>query len=430
MAQSLRTLLACIALLLAAIPVWAQSSDGNSYNLTLDQALRRSLRYNPEIAKLDATLADKLGMAIETEVKINPGFKVTRSLTLAAEGTSNNFEVEFEQPLRPSDFGLRKTYAAALRAAANLEQQADLLRVLNGTAVLYYRLWTLQEREALLEVAQKDASFVVDAIEQQIAAGQSSISQQSIFQAEAARFGAELLATRGERSGAQGEMQRATGLAFRQLRLSEPQFGTVPDTFALARFAEQRAGLRQLALARRASAARNLDVARADGIFPEFAPGLIYSYSRGAKEAEAGFTIAGRLPLWDRNQGPVLRAQGALNSANRELTSFDRVSMDRLIESRRQQILNLEARLKSYRQEVLPAYRTAYDATLTQFRAGQATTLQLFEVQRSMIETREKALDYAVEAISARTQLEQLIGGRIEEVASKAPTILRADKSK
>ena len=118
--------------------------------LTLESALRRSLRHNPEVAKLDATLADKLGRAIEAEVKLNPEFKVTGGRTSEREGVGGEFEFEIEQPLRPSDFGLRNTYAAALRVAANIEQQADVLRVLNATAITYYRAWSLQERGALL----------------------------------------------------------------------------------------------------------------------------------------------------------------------------------------------------------------------------------------------------------------------------------------
>nr|MDQ3314454.1 hypothetical protein [Verrucomicrobiota bacterium] len=57
--------------------------------LTLDEALRRSLQFNPEIAKLGASLAEKLGRAIETEVKINPLFKVTEARTSESSGDGN-----------------------------------------------------------------------------------------------------------------------------------------------------------------------------------------------------------------------------------------------------------------------------------------------------------------------------------------------------
>ncbi|MDQ3626974.1 MAG: TolC family protein, partial [Verrucomicrobiota bacterium] len=393
-----------------------------SATLTLAEALQRSLRYNPEIAQLGAALADKLGRAIEAEVKLNPAFKVTGGYTSEREGDGGEVEFELEQPLRPSDFGLRRTYASALRAAANLDQQADVLRVLNNTALVYYRAWALQERATLLAGARAQADDVLATIEEQLAAGQSNVSQRSVFEAETARFAAELLAVRGERAGARAELGRATGIGSAELQLARPSFGAVPSTVSLAAFAESRSGIRRIALARRQAAAKNLMVARADAVFPEFAPGIVTNYGSRNDEAGFGVTIAGRIPIWDRNQGELTRARGALEAADRELESFDRVGLARTIGARRQQVLNLQARADAFRDQVIPAYRAAYDATLAQFRAGQATTLQLFEVQKSLVEAQEKAFEYAVEALSARTQLEQLIGGRIEEVRTAAPT--------
>ncbi len=416
-----------IALLLASWP-WRAAAQvaiaplAGGPTLTLDDALRRSLRYNPEIARLDASLADKLGRAIESEVKLNPTFKVGGGYAAKVGENGGAFHAEVEQPFRPSDFGLRKTYAAALRVAANLEQKADVLRVLNATALIYYRAWALQERAALLGGARELADDVLATIQQQLEAGQSNISQRSIFEAETARFAAELLAVRGERAGAQAELAGATGVTAAELRLVRPAFGALPSTSAMSAFAQSRSGVRRIALARRAVAAKNLTVARTDAVFPEFAPGLNGSYARPEREREFGVTIAARLPLWDRNLGEITRAKGALDAAERELESIDRVSFDREISARRQQLLDLQARADAFRDQVIPAYRAAYDGTLAQFRAGQASTLQVFEVQKSLIEAQEKAFEYAVEALSARTHLEQHIGGRIEEVRTSVST--------
>ncbi len=391
-------------------------------NVTLEETLRRSLRYNPEIAKLDATLADKLGRAIEAEVKLNPTFKVGGGYASNASETGGGVDAEIEQPLRPSDFGLRKTYAVALRAAANLEQKVDVLRILNATALIYYRAWALQERAALLTGARAQADDVLTTIQQQLEAGQSNVAQRSIFEAETARFAAELLAVRGERAGAQAELGGVTGISADELRLARPVFGILPSVSALNAFAQSRSGVRRIALARRAAALKGLSVARADAVFPEFAPGLAGSYARPDRETGFGVTLAGRIPIWDRNQGEITRAKGALDAADRELESIDRVSFDRETRARRQQLLDLQGRADAFRDQVIPAYRAAYEATLTQFRAGQATTLQLFEVQKSLVEAQEKAFEYVVETLSARTHLEQHIGGRIEEVHPVGPT--------
>jgi outer membrane protein TolC len=403
----------------AITPVTGRDTAGT---LSLEETLRRSLRYNPEVAKLGAALADKLGRAIQTEVKWNPTFKVTGGRSSDSDGAGGAFEFEIEQPFRPSDFGLRKTYAAALRLTANLEQQADVLRVLNTTAMTYYRAWSLQERAALLAGAQAQADNVLTTIQEQLEAGQSNVSQRNLFEAEVARFAAELLAVRGEQAGAQAELERAIGKPVTNLRLIRPGDPSLPSTRALVAFAESRSGLRRIALAQRAAAAKGLSVARADAVFPEFAPGLVASYASPNNDSGVGLTIAGRIPIWDRNQGEIVRLRGMLEAADRELESFDLVGLERSVSARRQQLVNFQARASAYRDQVTPAYRAAYDATLAQFRAGQATTLQLFEVQRSLVEAQEKSFQYAVEALSARTHLEQLIGGRIEEVRAASST--------
>jgi len=405
-----------------AVTSSAAADSGGVVTLTLENALRRSLRYNPEMARLDAALADKLGRAIESEVKLNPTFKVGGGYASTSSENGGAVDGEIEQPLRPSDFGLRKTYAAALRAAANLEQRADVLRLLNSTALLYYRAWALQERATLLTGARAKADAVLATIQEQLEAGQSNVAQRSIFEAETARFAAELLAVRGERAGAQAELAGATGIAAAELRLVRPVFGTLPSVAALGAFAESRSGVRRVALARRAAAAKNLRVARADAVFPEFAPGIEGGYARAERETGFGVFIAGRIPIWDRNQGEITRAKGALDAAERELESIDRVSFDRETRARRQQLLDLQGRADAFRDQVIPAYRAAYEETLAQFRAGQASTLQLFEVQKSLVEAQEKAFEYVVETLSARTHLEQHIGGRIEEVGTGVST--------
>src|SRR5688572_23272640 len=76
----------CRAHALAQVAVAPSADRDPGGSLSLEETVRRSLRFNPEIARLDAALADKLGRAIETEVKLNPTFKVTGGRTSEREG--------------------------------------------------------------------------------------------------------------------------------------------------------------------------------------------------------------------------------------------------------------------------------------------------------------------------------------------------------
>ena len=75
----------------------APSTEGDTAgSLTLEETVRRSLHHNPEMARLDAALADKLGRSIQTEVKLNPAFKVTGERTSERDGVGSAFEFEIE----------------------------------------------------------------------------------------------------------------------------------------------------------------------------------------------------------------------------------------------------------------------------------------------------------------------------------------------
>ncbi len=291
---------------LAQVAVAPPTDRDAAGSLTLEEALRRSLRYNPEFARLDAALADKLGRAIEAEVKVNPTFKVGAGYASRKSEDGGAFEVEAEQPLRPSDFGLRKTYAVALRAAANLEQKADVLRVLNSTAIIYYRAWALQERAALLGGARAQAEDVLTTIQQQLEAGQSNVSQRSIFEAETARFAAELVAVRGELAGALAELGGVIGLAATELRLVRPAFGTLPSTAALSAFSPEPLGNSSHrpgpARGRREESDRRSRRRRLSGICPRSRselrpPGKRIERWRDHRRADSAFGIE----IWERS---------------------------------------------------------------------------------------------------------------------------------
>jgi len=101
---------------------------------------------------------------------------------------------------------------------------------------------------ALLGRARGQADEVLGTIQEQLEAGQSNISQRSIFEAEVARFSAELLAVRGELAGAHAELERATGTRTADLALVRPRFPALPGTREMVAFADSRSGVRRLAL--------------------------------------------------------------------------------------------------------------------------------------------------------------------------------------
>jgi cobalt-zinc-cadmium efflux system outer membrane protein len=406
-------------LLLQALSLWAEPSPPFFAPLQLDEALRMALKHSPEIKKTNAALADKLAAATDIQLPPNPELQVEARVDDSKAGDLHltpAYETQLTQTFRLSHFGMRQVYAAALKHSANLEQQADVLRVLNETVLLYYRLWMLQKREKVLASSEKEARQVIARIEQALARQEMPLTEGSLFKADAIRFGVELKATQAERMQAQADLIAALGCPWQEVTLTAPRLEPIPsDRFQLTQFAQGRANLQRLVEQKQRAAARRYDVARMD-IFPELSLRGIYDRSDDGKEAAWGAGLVVRIPIWDWNQGEVQRAKAGKEAADAEASVIDRVTFDRIVEIRMKRASALQLRAEAYWNDVLPAYQKSYEIGRRLFDQGQANMLQLWQFQQQVTATSDKAMQDTVDALAARTLLEQTIGGKIEEI--------------
>lgn len=388
-------------------------------SMQLDEVLQLALKSSPEIKRIDATLADKLAAATEAQILQNPELEVEGVVpsTKAKDfRLTPAYEVKLTQPFRLSHFGMRQTYALALKQTARLEQQAEVLRVLNETVLLYYRLWMLQKRELILEDSEKQAKEVLTRIAEAIESQETPATEGNLFKAETVRFGVELKATQSERRQAQADLLAAAGSPWKEIQLTPPVLSPIPDDrFKLTEFAQTRANLQLLVEQRQRAAARRYDVARMD-IFPELSLRGLYDRNADGSEESWGAGLVVRIPIWDFNQAEVKRSQAGKAVADAEAQAFDRMTFDRLVDIRMKRAIALQTRAEAYWNDVLPAYQKSYELSRYQFEQGQVNMLQLWQVQQKVAEAMEKALQNTVEALAARTLLEQAIGGKIEEI--------------
>jgi outer membrane protein TolC len=400
-------------------PLPAEEQPRAAEFLKLDQVLRLALKNSPEVKKVDAELAEKLASATEAQLPENP--ELEAEARIPREKASDlrltpSYEFKLTQPFRLSHLGMRQSYAAALKHTARLEQQADLLRVLNETTLLYYRLWMLQQREKLLADSEQQAREVTERIAEAVEKQGTPSTEGNLFKAEAIRFGVELKATQAERAQAQMDLLAAIGSPWKEIRLEQPLLASIPqDRFKLTGFAQTRANLQHLVEQRQRAAARRYDVARMD-IFPELSIRGIYERSDDGNEEAVGAGVLVRVPLWDFNQAEIKRSKAEKAVAEAEAQALDRMSFDRIVETRMKRAVALQIRAEAYWNDVLPAYQKSYELSRHQFEQGQASMLQLWQVQQKVSEAVEKALSDTAEALAARTLLEQALGGRIEEI--------------
>jgi outer membrane protein, heavy metal efflux system len=398
----------------------ASAQKSETISLTLEEALRLSLLHSPEIKKIDAALAQKLAAATEAQLPENPELEM-EGLVPANKAEdlriTPKYNVQLTQPFRLSHFGLRQTYAAALKQTANVERQADLLRVLNETVLLYYRLWMLQKKEVILADSEQQAQEVVARIAEALEKRETPATEGNLFKAEAIRFGVELKSTQAERLQAEADLLAAMGSPRKPLQLTEPRLKPIPtDLFKLTGFAQGRANLQRLVEQKQRAAARRYDVARLD-TFPQLSLRGLYERSADGRDQEWGAGLVVRVPVWDWNQAELQRAKAENAVAVAEARAFDRLTFDRLVEIRHKQATAAQTRAEAYWQQVIPAYLKSYELSRHMFDQGQVNMLQLWQVQQKVTEATDTALRNTVEALAARTMLEQAIGGKIEEIS-------------
>jgi outer membrane protein TolC len=422
-----RRALLCLALVLSpvleasAVPEATQSKPAPQPDelLTLDAVLRQALRQSPQIRRVNAALADRLATATEIQVLPNPEVQIQ-----AAIGADNTGPVDLAagmenmitQSFRISHFGMRQAYASALKTAANLEQQAEILGLLNEAVLQYYRLWMLQKRETFLSESETEARAVVTRIDEALASQEIPMTEGALFKAEAVRFSVELRSTQAERMQAQATLLETLGSPWKEVRLLPPQLESIPtDPSRLVRFARKRGNLQKLLEQKLLAASRRHEVAEMD-IFPELSVQGIYDGGVNGESGVWGAGVVVRIPLWDQNQAEIQRAEAQRALAEAESQAMDRITFERIVEIRMKRAVALQERAEAYWNDVIPAYQKSYTSGRNLFDQGQANMMQLWQLQRQVADANEKAMQDTVAALAARSMLEQAIGGKIEEI--------------
>lgn len=392
-------------LALLALPVAAHAAE-----LTLDDSLRLALQRHPDVLAADASVRLRLAEALAAEQRSAPRLEV-EAKDLGGEGGA---EVRLLQPLRRGDLGLRDRYAAAERAAARAEGQARLLGALNDTFRSHVALWSSQAQLALAREREVECADLLGRARDSAALGllapadlsalaaQAQESRAAVAQADAARL--EAAASHGRRIGATASPVVAA-----------PALAPLPsDPAPLVEFALRRSELRAAVVAREDAARRRRAVERAESDHPVELGLLAEQRADGASWAVGvGFSLD--LPVPGRRRAAAELADAELRAARAHplLSAPDAVASE------------VRARLEAARAAAAAAEAHAA-ALLARRRAADDSARALAEGLRDLAahadclarldEARRRDLELRLEALLARSRLEESLGGRLEQI--------------
>ena len=328
----------------------------------------------------------------------------------------NSAEAQITQPFRPSDFGSRRSLAKSLREIADIEARVKALDLLHKAAGIYTEAWVLQERESLYRRNLQSAKTTEASLKQAISEGRADPAEVQLFSAEKLRLDQrlrEMDAARQERLAELGRLAAIPSLS--SLQLTRPDRLPLPASFEnVEALSEKPASLRRLFQARADMAGNRLAVAKQDSVVGTFAPRLNLGrdYDAGSTSLSAGVVFT--LPLWGRNRADVISAEAAQLQAQSGLQAIKGGQFEDLLRRTYARAQQTVATAESYRNQIVPAFRSVHALAIKRFQNGQNSVLDLWTIRERLTDVEEASLTAVASSMAARLALETLIGNSLE----------------
>jgi len=367
-----------------------------------------ALERNPTLVQAGAQVRISRGAALQAGLYPNPtvGYVAEQ---IGADGTAGELHGMFVEQQIVTGGKLQLSRAKYIQEArqAELQALAQRYRVLQSVRIAYYEVLVRQRRLALRRQMAENAEEAAKTLAELVNVGQANQtdllqanvqfqrSKANLQMAESRQRGAweELAAVIGMPELAPTELADALDLqgaeridrdtALMNLLMCSPEL-----RFVQAEVARDRIGLEREC----AEPIPDIDVRAESG------------YNFETDDAVAGFEVGLRLPLFDKNQGAIMQAQGELTRAQAEVARVELLLRKRFAES----FAEYESAMllaESYRREILPQARQSYELYQESFQNRRAAWPQVVDAQREYLELYEEYLDNVLEARLAETRI-------------------------
>lgn len=383
-----------------------QAAKANT--LTLESIIQHAIQNSPEKARILDNFADSEADAFDIETLDNPTAEV--DVTAIEDDSSRSVEIEFEQPLRLSNFGSRQSYADALRQTASIEQKAQMLELVHTLTRSYIAYFALQEQEKLIS---QNVDYVIKKqklIERAARTGRVDIADAKIFKAEALQLEEQLRTIRVKRANGAVNLLRMAGMDQTSFVAVKPRKINIPELSVLTNLAEKRGSIRSLLESRKTLAEKRYTVAKQDARFPEFAPRAIIDHDLDENNTNVIFGINISIPIWDRNNAELSRARAERNLARVNLAVLDEQNFSTVLATAYEKAQASQLSVSNYQNKILPAWQDVQSVMDRKFNTGQATIFDLMRVRERITTIKRDAFQAYIDSIEAIINLESLTG--------------------
>jgi outer membrane protein TolC len=396
------------------VALFAPIQAAKAETLSLETVIKQALQNSPETARILNSVADADAEAFEIETLQNPSAEI--DFTAIEDNSSRSVGLEFEQPMRLSNFGSRGSYADALRRTASIEQKAQMLELIHSITRGYASYWALQEQENLLSENASYARKKQKLIERAAKEGRVDAVDAKIFKAEALRLDEHLRVVRARYSFGAANVLRMAGMDLTSFDATRPKSPEIPALAELTSLAGHEGSVRSLLESRKALAERRYNVARQDAGFPEFAPRAVIERDFDDDSTAILFGVNIAIPIWDRNNAELSRANAERRLAQSNLNALNEQNFANVLAASFEQAMATQISASTYRNKIVPSWNDVQSLTDKKFESGQASILDLIQMRERITDVQSEALQTYLNSIEARIELESLIGQSLADI--------------
>lgn len=382
----------------------AEPGDG----LSLQQALDLALNANAEIAVAQREQEAIAGMQLQAATRPNP------TLTARVEDTRSATRESFLEVSQPIELGNKRamrieaaeTYfdaASAALARKKAEIQADV-------RAAFYGVLAAQEKLRLAETSLDIARRARDAASKRVQAGKLSPVEETRSQIAESGVRIELVQAQSALNIARKQLASLWGSALPGFNQAEGQVDmteTVPPLEQLYRQLDFAPAMQQAKLEVDTRQAL-LDVEKTKAT-PDIAVtlGTKHSDDLGGNRAVLGLSIP--IMVFDRNQGNIQEALSRTDKARAELAAL-RIDLETSLTRAYEQLQAAQQTATSYREEILPGARSAFEAISKGFEYGKFNFHEVLDAQRALVQAQVQHLDALLLAHQAIADIKRILG--------------------
>lgn len=388
----------------------AQPRPSEQPAMSLDDLVQIALQCNPTLVQATMAVRSAQGGYVQAGLYPNPvaGYKADEIGNDGAEGMQGVF---VNQEIVTAD-KLRWGRAVACHEVqeARLALEAQQQRVQNDVRAGYYETLLAQKRievnRQLVAIQQQSLTAT-----QQLKAA-AEVSEVNVLQAgiEAEKAQLDLSSAEDRHQAAWRRLAAVLGQPeMTPAALAGDPTGTLPTLTwedSLARLLAQSPEL--------GTARATLDRARCEAALqcakrvPDVEVGSGVKYDTASRYTIVDVQVGMAIPVFNRNQGNILRAQAEVASAQSELRRAELELQSRLA-TVYQQYANARRRAEKYAQSILPHAQRSLELTQAGYRSGEIDFLTLLTTQRTFCDTSLQQIDCLEEFWARTVDLEGLL---------------------